>query len=269
MGKWGRVAFAYLLAFLLFRIFKLRRKLVIKNIETAFGDFYSKKEQTRIAFLSYFNFLQTIFEFLGAIDGKLADHVEIENAEYLDELLKRGQGVFILCCHMGSWEAMGGAYNRRFGPTHVIVKKVGNDNSDRFVREQRLKNDFRFIDRSGGKGSATKAILKAIRKGEMIGFVMDQSRPGEPYLPFFNKPAKTNTGLGYFAIKSGAPVVASYAHRVAPGKHKVFIGKEIELPTEGTEDERVLESARRFNIEVEKVIRTCPEQYFWMHNRWK
>ena len=269
LGKQGRKGLAYFLAVIFYKIFGLRKKMIISNLDRAFGDEFSFEKKNEIGFLSTFNFLQTIFEFVSARDGKLGESVDVTGGEHLDKALKKGKGAFVLCCHMGNWEAMGGAFTKRFGPTHVIVKKVGSDSSDRFVQEMRTKNKFMFIDRSGGKGSATKAIFKALRRNEVVGFVMDQARPSEPKLPFFGHPAKTNTALAHFTQKSDIPVLPAFIIRNGPGSHTVHVREEIVLPKVENDDESILETSTVFNKAVEDIVKTCPEQYFWMHNRWK
>ena len=184
---------------------------------------------------------------------------------------KKGQGVYILCFHMGSWEAMGAAMSTHLVPTHVIVKKVGSESVNRFVSQTRLKNRFYFFERKK-KGDAFRGILKVLKNKEAVGFAFDQARPGEPRLPFFGKPAKTNTSLAAIQLRAEAPIVPGYAIQHSPFKHKVYFLPEVvlEQPSENmTTEELILERSKQFNKIVESVVRKHPEHYFWMHNRWK
>ena len=94
---------------------------------------------------------------------------------------------------MGNWEAMGAAW-ALVTPAHVLVKKVGSSSVDRFVSELRDRNGFLTVKRKK-KGDGFSAIRDVLARGEIVGFVMDQARPGEPKLPFFGRPAKTNTSF--------------------------------------------------------------------------
>ena len=176
------------IAYLFFDVFKLRRKLVLQNLDYAFQDSYSDEEKQKIGRASYKNFLLTAFEFLRSPYHDIADKFDVIGEENLKKAKAKGKGVYILCQHMGSWEAMGAYMTRHYGPTHVLVKKVGGSGMSRFVEELREHNQFLSVKREK-KGDGVRAIARALDAGEILGFVMDQARPGEPRLPFFGKPA--------------------------------------------------------------------------------
>jgi KDO2-lipid IV(A) lauroyltransferase len=124
------------------------------------------------------------------------------------------------------------------------------------------------IDRKR-KGDGIRKILQILSQKGAIGFVMDQSRPGEPKLPFFGKDAKTNTALASLLCKSPAPVLLGYAKRLGVRRHTVVFTPELDLQFSGDKGEDVLSISAQFNQEIELAIRQCPEQYLWLHNRWK
>lgn len=255
------------LAIFFFSILRLRRALVIRNIKTAFPEL-SDQAANAIGLASFRNFVMTGLEFFQSRTNDITANIEFENPEIYESALKKGQGIYILCCHLGNWEAMGAAMNRRFGPTYVVVKKVGSPNVDRFVNELREYNQFRIITRRK-KGDGARQILEAINHGEAVGFVMDQARPSEPKLPFFGVPAKTNTSFAALLHKKPAPVVPSYMVRSSFGKHKIYFLPELDLPTHPDPKAENLVRSTYFNTIVEKMVRRSPETYFWLHNRWK
>jgi len=260
---------AKFLAFMSYRVFKVRRRLILKNLETAFGTEKSPEERDKIGELSTYNFILTALEFLAERNGRLGEKVEIvEGEEHLQDTVGKGEGVYILCIHMGSWEAMGGGLTRHGYRSHVIVKRVGSEKTDQFVKKLREKNGFFCIQRKN-KGDAVKGILKTLKAGQVVGFVMDQARPGEPFLPFFDKPAKTNTSFAAIWRKIQAPIIPAYIIRTGVGEHKIYVRPPVKLTTTDDAEKDVLEHSRLFNKVVESIIRKCPEQYFWMHNRWK
>jgi KDO2-lipid IV(A) lauroyltransferase len=169
---------------------------------------------------------------------------------------------------MGNWEAMGAACTRRYGPSYVLVKKVGSPNVDRFVSELREKQGFLSIKRRK-KGDGYQGIKDALSRNEIIGFVMDQARPGEPKLPFFGKPAKTNTSFAAIWRRNPVPIIPAYINRTGVSKHVLRFFPEIHpVITDDTEKD-IIEHSLMFNQVVETHVRTSPEHYFWMHNRWK
>jgi len=260
---------ANFLGFLSFEIIRYRRKLVIDNLHIAFGDSKSDKEINNIAKASWNSLFLTFLEFFWGKNNDIAADVKIVNGEYLRAALDKGQGGFILACHLGNWEAMGVKVSRCFRPAHTPVKKVGSDAVDKFVVEMRTKNGFPVIARKSS-GDGYRAIRKGIKNGDLVGFMMDQSRPGEPRLPFFGKTAKTNTTLARIWDKSKRPpIVPCLMKRVAACKHELHFFPEVEMPITGEKEADIIQQTILFNSILEESIRFCPEQYMWMHNRWK
>ncbi|MEZ4741883.1 MAG: lysophospholipid acyltransferase family protein [Bdellovibrionota bacterium] len=260
--------FAHMLATLSFKIFRVRRRLILSNLEKAFSSELSLTERTSIAYQSVYHFMLTVIEFVAARRGDLAANVSFEGEQYLTEALAQGSGVYILCCHMGNWETMGAAINKAFAPAHVVVKKVGSNSMNRFVCEQRELNGFRIIDRSGSS-SANKLIKDTLKRKEIVGFVMDQSRPNEEKIPFFGHPAKTNSGLSILWRRNPVPLVPAHIERIAVDHHVVKFGPAIEPIRSKDIKQDLKQLTQRFNHEIENIIKQKPEQYFWFHNRWK
>ncbi len=259
---------SYLLGFLAYRILRIRRSLILKNLDIAFPEQYSRKEKDEIGFKSVVSFLFTELELLASKNGMLSESVTFANSHVLTDILKRGQGAYVLCIHIASWEACAAAVNRKIARAHIIVKKVGGVKTDAFVRKLREHNGFLSIKREK-KGDAFRAIGEIIGRGEVVGFVMDQARPGEPELPFFGRPAKTNTSFSGIWKKVPAPIVPYWSRRTAIGKYEVFFGEEVHPIVTGNDREDNIAQSLQFNKIVEDMIRQCPSQYFWLHNRWK
>ena len=257
-------------AFFLFSMLRLRRTLVLKNLDIVYGAKKTSSQKKKIAYLSYFNFFLTCFEFLAERHGRLGAEVEIINRQHIDQAKQKNKGVYILCIHMGSWEAMGGAFTRLFGPSHIVVKAVGPKGMDQFVTALRHKNGFYSVkkDKKEKKGHTLRQIEEKLCKNEIIGFVIDQKRPKSPKIPFFGELAKTNTTLAYLWQKNQAPIIPAFITRSKVGKHTVEVFPEIKLERGVQQEQDLLEHSKIFNQVVEKMILSCPEQYFWLHNRW-
>lgn len=256
------------LAFLTFDLLKIRREVMLKNLDIAFPDEFTSEEKKSIARKSLGNFAMTGLEFLEARTGDIARDVTGEGEHHLYDALKEGKGVYILCMHLGNWEAMGAYMTRNMVPSHVLVKPVGGDGLNQFVTEQRAKNRFLWVKRKK-KGDGFSAIKEILGRNEVVGFVMDQSRPSSPRLPFFSQSAKTNTSFAAIWQKIPAPIVPAYAYRSSFGVHTVKFFPELKLSTSENLEEDILQHSTLFNQVVESCVRQAPEQYFWLHNRWK
>jgi KDO2-lipid IV(A) lauroyltransferase len=256
------------LTFLGFDLLRLRRATVLRNLKTAFGDEKSDEELTAIGRASVYNFMMTAFEFFRGYKTDIAGNVEIRGREHIKGALAQNRGVYILCFHMGNWEAMGAACTRNFAPSYVLVKKVGSPQVDRFVSELRDKHGFLTIKRRK-KGDGYSGIRDALARNEIVGFVMDQARPGEPKLPFFGKPAKTNTSFAAIWRRVPAPIIPAFIHRTGVSRHILEFFPEVTPVLTDDAEKDITDHSVLFNQVVEKYVRLCPEQYFWMHNRWK
>lgn len=255
------------LTWLFFDLLQVRRELVLANIATAFPDHEDKEQLAR---QSYYQFLLTVFEFISARPETVLDTVTFTGTEHLRGI-SASQGGYILCCHIGNWEVLSAAMNRKVNATRVIVKKLSNPGAERFVSQQRAAIGMDVIERKQRR-DAVKAIRKAISSGALIGFVLDQARIGEPRLPFFTKTAKTNTSLALLADRYPGPVIPVWIERLSYRHHKVHILPPLVLPDLGmalTEDRAQAIRTLQFNRVLEDIIRLAPQQYFWLHNRWK
>lgn len=268
LGEKGQEHLARGLAFVLFDGMRLRRNLMVENLAIAFPEMDSPV-RTKTARTSLYHICLTMIEFLASRRRNIIKDVTVKNPEYAREILGRGQGMYAIATHLSNWEALGSGLTRLVAPAHVIVKKVGGPSMNRRVEDLRAHNDFLTVKRQK-KGDAYAAIREALAANRIIGFVMDQSRPGEPKLPFFGVPAKTNTSLAAIWRKCPAPVVPAMIHRI-PGTRRMEIEFLPEIPMEKSADESadIVQHSIKFNAAVETIIRRHPDQYFWMHARWK
>ena len=248
-------------------LFIFEVELMEDNISRAFPE-KSSSFHKKIAKSSLFHFSLTVLEFLRARDGLLASNVVFENAHIIKDAHAKGKGVFILSLHMSNWEALCCALSKHLAPTLPIVKKIGLEAMNNFVTERREYNGFFSLKREK-KGDIIREISKHIKKGDMIGFMMDQSKPGEPEIEFFGDLAKTNTSLAVFWRKYKVPIIPVHIKRIGVGKFLVKAEQELEF--QHTEDrvQDTLKNTRYVNQVLEKIILSNPEQYFWLHNRWK
>ncbi len=261
------IALAHSLGFFAFDILQIKRKLVLKNLDIAFGDRYTQKEKMRIARRSIYHFLLTIFENLRSIRYPLDQDVRFSGEHYVKEALAGQQGAFLLCSHMANWEATGAAISNKICPAHVFVKKVGSPSLNQFVEEIRQKNGFLIISRKKA-GDGTRKLISILKNNQIIGFVFDQAKPAAPRVPLFSQTAKTNPALAKLRQKYPVPVIPCYTVREGLNKHHIIFLPPLQLEGKAEEDNTEAFTLR-FNQAMETIVESNPEQYFWLHNRWK
>lgn len=260
----------WLITTLSFDVLRLRRRVVLANLGIAFGEEIPPNELVKIGRRSIYHFVLTFLELFRSKKHNISQDVKILGRHHLDGALKEGQGVYCLCFHLGNWEAMCSAMTRQVTPSHVVVKKVGGDHLNRFVDEMRTHNEFHWVRKNKGeKGTAYPKIVEILDRNEIVGFAFDQARPGEPRLPFFGRGAKTNTSLAAIWRKRPAPIVPGFIRRVKPGSHILEFLPPLDMKITEDPTQDVLDHSKQFNQVVESVVRQYPDQYFWMHNRWK
>lgn len=259
---------AQLMGVVLFDLLRVRRQLILSNIRTAFPEM-PETEVIKMGRKSVIHLVTTVLELLWVWTRSLQSRYTLTNPEILEEALKRGQGVYILCTHTGNFEVMAAALSQSFAKMTSPVKNVGKSAGiNKFISENRAKQGIEAIVRKK-RGEGFLAIRRALQENRLVGFMMDQSRPGEPRVELFGKPAKTNTSLGAIWERCPAPLIPAYAERIGFARHIVHILPEASFPPGIDRESDILNRARACNTIVEDIVKRCPDQYWWIHDRWK
>lgn len=191
--------------------------------------------------------------------------VRVEGRGRLDAALADGRGVLVLTAHLGNWEVLVRAGTLADRPVSVVTKRL---------RSGWAEAAWRALRRGGPTllpaGASARAVVAALGRGEIVGYVLDQHDPASRAVvaPFFGRPAATSADLVRLARATGAAVVPVFTRRVG-GEHVVQIGPPVELVW--SEDKRadVEAGTRRCLAVVEAAIAAQPDQWLWIHRRWK
>jgi len=264
---WALDGLARGLGVLSFSLLRIRRRMILANLGIAFPEM-PMAEKVRLGAESTYHFMATAVEFVAYRHRALGRSVTLEGEGYLQAALGQKQGIYLLFGHQGNWEAMGPAISQHFAPSHVVVKQVGGQGLNRFVVDQRASQGVAVVDRTKPL-SGVYNIMRVLRKNEVVLFAVDQSRPGSPLLDFFGKKAKTNTSVAQLWRRCPAPLLPSYICRLSFGRHQLVVLPPLQWEKKGDGDQNILAQTLEINQVLEQMIRACPEQYFWMHNRWK
>lgn len=196
---------------------------------------------------------------------EIRERTPITGWERLKEAIDRGQGVVMATAHFGNWELGGASLAVRGIGVDAVVQKQSNALVDRDLTRVREALGVRPINRR----DAPRKVLRSLREGRVIGFLADQdARRAGVFVPFFGTPASTHRGPALFAIRSGAPLFLGVALRRPDGMYECR-AHPIEVDRSGPLDEAVVRLTAAFTRKLEEEIRGAPEQYFWLHRRWK
>ena len=247
-----------------------RRRVTLDNLEIAFGGEKSAAERRAIARAAFRNLGEHLIDFSRMrrlTPDTFSSVCTIEGLERVEQLLARRAGLLMLSAHFGSWE-LASAIALRLAPRmHVIVRPLDNPALARLVDAYRRYSGYHAIP----KNQALSASLKALRRGEIVGLLMDQSslrHEGIP-VPFFGTDAYTSIGPALMALRAGCPVIGVFLVRQGPGKHRLVFSDEIPIQRSGNLRQDIADNTRRFNQLIESYVRAYPDHWFWLHRRWK
>ena len=251
-----------------FHLFLGERKKVQEHLSIAFTDLSSHRivRLSREAFVHLGKNAIDVMWIGSSAKEELDRIVAIEGSEHLDRAWAEGKGVLLLSGHIGNWELLGAYLAMKGYPVSVVGRSLNNPRLDRLLVAHRERFGLKNIAR----GKATRQILRALHRGEIVGFLIDQDTKVEgTFVDFFGQPAYTPTGPVTLALKLGAPIVPVAIHREQDDTYHLVVRPRIELARTGdvAEDKRV-NTAICSKI-LEDFIREHPAQWVWMHRRWK
>ncbi len=242
---------------------KLRR-VARKNLSFAFPE-SNRAEQDRITngvFQSIGRMLVALARFPDINKGNVADWIAYEGLENYIGAKQKGRGVLVATAHLGNWELSAFAHALLTEPMNVMIRPLDNPLIDQLVERRRALSGNRLID----KRDAARSVLKALRNNEAVGILIDQNTSASEgvFVPFFGKPACANSGFVKLAQRSGAAVIPGFAlWNEANGRYTLRFGPVIEMTGD------VVEDTTRIHTALEETIRKYPEQWMWIHRRWK
>jgi Kdo2-lipid IVA lauroyltransferase/acyltransferase len=245
----------------------VRRELVRENLARAFPD-QPEAWRQRVARESYRHLGREALAMV-AMGRRTADDIRertpISGWDELKRAIDRGRGVVMATAHLGNWELGGASLAVRGIGVDAVVQRQRNRLVDRDIVAAREKLGLRVIDRK----NASKLVLPALHAGRVVGFVADQDagRNGV-FVPFFGQLASTHRGAALFALRAEAPLFVGVAVRMPGGSYECRTS-EVLVDRSGPVEDVVTRMTAAFTERIEAEIRTAPEQYFWVHKRWK
>jgi KDO2-lipid IV(A) lauroyltransferase len=246
------------------------RGVGMTNLQLAYPE-WSEQLRNRTLREVYRNLGYLLAEFC-LMDGYRTEEAgEFIRYEGLDHFLAAhatGKGVLVLTGHLGAWE-LSSFYHSLVGyPMGLVIRRLDNPLVDEFVNRLRCLHGNRVIH----KDDFARGLISAMRAGETVGILMDTNMtpPQGLFVPFFGVEACTASGLAKVALKTGAAVLPGFLVRDGESSRYVLrFGEQMELTQTGDFAADVAENTARFTTTIERYIRETPEQWLWMHRRWK
>ncbi|GJL79989.1 MAG: lipid A lauroyl acyltransferase [Nitrospinaceae bacterium] len=251
---------------------KRRVQIAAANLDIAFGDSKSPQEKNRIIRQSFIQMTVSTLQclWLQYDSEKRVNQLFPEKPKALNILidcLEKKRGAFILMAHYGNWEAMA-MYNGYLGVMHLysIVRPLDNPYLEKTTRAFRTRsgNGIFFRDDSPLK------IVRALKNNSCVAVMMDQNTAvGGIFVDFFGKKAATPRSVALLSYKMNTPILPIFVHPDNNGTYTIEIQPELKLEKTGNKKEDVLSWTQECQKAIEAVVRKHPENWMWVHRRWK
>jgi len=252
-----------------FGLDKRHRNVTLSNLKQAFGDGKSDSENKRLAIQVFQNIAKIPFEVAWSMRLNQKNYLRyfrIRGLHNLQSAFEKGKGVLLLTAHFGNWELLPSVIQLAGYPLNIIYRPLSFKPMDRYLYDYRERFGVKLIP----KKKSMRQILQALGRKEAVGIVLDQDSglTAGVFTDFFGKKASTSKGLSLVALKTEVPVLPGFITRVNDQYH-VELGTEIPLIKTGNKEYDIAANTQQYNQAIEAAVRKNPDQWFWVHNRWK
>ena len=246
-----------------------RRHTVLDNLAVAFPEL-APGARRRLARASWQHLgimgMELARMLASPLDSTLRT-MTFDGLEHLDAAVKEHGRALLLTAHLGNWELLAASHRLTAYGLSVVVRSLDAAPLDALASELRRKTGVELIDKRG----ALRPVLSALRRGRLVGILMDQnaSRHESVFVPFFSRPASTSKSMAVLALRTRTPVIPVFTHRERPGRHRVVVEPALPWPVAKETEAAIVELTTRCNEAIERAIRRSPEQWLWSHRRWR
>src|SRR6202521_3157955 len=246
------------------------RRVGMHNLALAFPD-KSHHQRARIlrgVFTSFGRQLAEVCLFPKYTRENVSKVVVYDGFENFERALARGKGVLFLTAHLGAWELSAFAHSIHGHPLHVVMRPLDNEYLDRLTRQYRTMHGNSMVD----KDDFARGLLSAMKAGETVGILMDTNMtPAQGvFVDFFGIPACPASGLARIPIRTDAAVIPGFTiWDPALRKYRLRLYTALELTRTGDLEADIKANTQKFTSIIEDYVRKYPEQWLWVHRRWK
>ena len=255
------------LAFLL--IHDARRR-TLSNLSQAFGDEKNEKELRELGSKVFENVGKNVADAVRLKKMKWEDIdriVEIEGLEHFDQAYGLGKGLIALTGHIGNFELLAAWFSLRGYNVSVIGRELYDPRLDRLLVENRESVGLENIPTRAG----VKPIIRALKAGRTLGVLADQdsTQVRGVFVNFFGRPARTPVGPILLPYKTASPIIPMAIVRTQKNRYKIIVKPPVVLTFSEDREKDILDVTQRCTKVLELIIREYPDQWLWMHARWK
>jgi Kdo2-lipid IVA lauroyltransferase/acyltransferase len=249
-----------------------KRRIAKESIDIAFGDTITDEKKQWIIKTCFTNLGRGMIELIYFTDHPkmIREKVTFEGKEHLDAALKEGKGAILVSAHFGNFPMM---------LLRIVQEGYQTSGIMRETRDQIIEKDFLSMRNKFGlktiyshpRAECVSQSLKVLRNNELLFIPLDQNfgTKGGVFVEFFGQPAATATGPAVFAMRTGAPIIPIFTMRGEGDRHRIIVEPGFHIEEKESDDATILACTTKITRIIEQYIRRYPEEWGWMHRRWK
>jgi len=252
-----------------YQLFPRHRLIALYNLQVAFPE-KAMPEITAIARRVYRHIALVgaeLFSIPALTPHNIHDMVEVEGLDNCLQALAKGRGVLLFSAHFGNWEISAAALAFLVKPLVVVYRPLDNAVLDDMIGRIRSATGNTLL----AKEKAMRHMLRNLQKNSIIGILIDQNmaRQEGVFVKYFSRTACTTDAVAQLALRTKAAVIPSFAFRLPGGRYRLILGQEMETVETGDWDADVIVNTQNYTKAVEDMVRQHPDQWLWVHHRWK
>jgi len=260
---------SFLLAITFFYLIPIRKKTTIENISNAFPE-YSQKKIKQIAFGSYKSFAIALIEILyipWMSKDEMINSIKCSNINLVKEKYNENKGAILLSAHYGNWEFMALSMALQAGiPFSGVIKAQRNVYVSEWLNRMRARWGNKVVP----LGISIRQVYKALMEKNVVAMVADQRGPSDGMrVNFFGRKASVYSGPSILALRTNAPILYAISVRQPDYSYTCEFDEIKTGDLTGSEEDKIKELNQRMTDILEIYIHKHPEQWLWMHKRWK
>ncbi len=252
------------------KIIRKDQRLIFRHLGLCYNGTMSPQEKVNIGQKFFINSGKNLADFVrleANYDKEILQAISVEGLEHFDSGYKRGRGVFGITAHLGNFELLAVFLARKGYKIGVISRPLADSNLNQFLVKNREKLGITNFNAS----DSPVGVVKWLKSGGAVGVLIDtdSTRVKGMYLPVFNRLSKVPVGQSIIALKLGTALIPMACVRDSKNRYKVIIKPEIPINITSDTQKDICTITKSCCFELEKLIKQYPDQWIWMHNRWK
>lgn len=269
LNRMNAIRLLQCLGLLGFHLASGERKKTIRHLTMAFGNSKTRREIHLIARRVFLNLSIAVADAIRlpiSVQRDLGRFVSASGFHHIQKNLSGGKGAIIMTGHFGNWELLGAFLVQNGVPLSVVGTEAYDSRLDKMIVETRRQAGYETLTR--GKG--TRKMISGLKKGAAIGILFDQDTKVEGvFVDFFGRPAHTAVGPVVIAQKYNIPIIPVFIRHTENFTYHVHCQAPLELVNSGDAQKDIVTNTQLCSDVYERLIRQYPDQWVWMHRRWK